>query len=231
MKKFLLDTKWIGALSIFIVSFVFAYLASGYAVKAIKAVSPTVVTEASQFLPITIENGAISEPKDTVISKNYGNEAAPLMVVLDTRVDEFSSDDIKNQGMYISRKFIYGVSAQKTEIRSFDSVPNMTIDRQLLIQGADWLETKSGGYIFAAILLSLIIYIGCAVLIYAAIIHLLVGKAMKVSFGRSLRVTTLGYLVLFILATTVVSIGIIVTFVLLAVINYCIDKCYPQKTE
>lgn len=231
MKKFLLDTKWIGALSIFIVSFVFAYLASGYAVKAIKAVSPTVVTEASQFLPITIENGAISEPKDTVISKNYGNEAAPLMVVLDTRVDEFSSDDIKNQGMYISRKFIYGVSTQKTEIRSFDSVPNMTIDRQLLIQGADWLETKSGGYIFAAILLSLIIYIGCAVLIYAAIIHLLVGKAMKVSFGRSLRVTTLGYLVLFILATTVVSIGIIVTFVLLAVINYCVDKCYPQKTE
>ena len=39
-------------------------------------------------------------------------------VVLDTRVDEFEASKLSNNGLYVSRKYIYGVSPQKTEIRS-----------------------------------------------------------------------------------------------------------------
>lgn len=224
MKNFLLEKKWTGVLCTLIVAFAVSYLSSSYAAKFVKAMAPTVVAEASDFLPITLEQGAITEPKETVISKNYGTNTAPILVVLDTRVDELNSTDLQAQGLYISRKFIYGVSSKKTEIRSFADLPDMTINHQMLENGAEWLEKYAGIYAFGILFVTILIYIAIAVLLYSAIIHLIIGKAMKSDFTRTLRVTTLSYLLLFVLGAITVSFGIIITFVLLLFANYAVAK-------
>lgn len=230
MEKTLLNTKWLGALSVAVVAFIFSFMVKNYAINAISAFMPTVVTEAAQFLPITIKNGAITEPKNALISKNYGNEQNPIMVVLDTRTDELSAENLKDQGVYISRKFFYGVSTEKTEIRSLSLLSDMTIDQQMLVQAAAWLEQYSGGYIFVTCFIALLIYFGCAILLYAALAHLIVGMAMKVGFSRTLRVTTLGYLALFIISSYTVSISFIITLVVLLGVNYLTAKYVPQQT-
>lgn len=229
MEKTLLNTKWLGATCVVLVSFIFSYLACNYAVKAMNTFMPTVVTEVSQFLPITVENGAIVEPKDTLISRNYGNDERPYMLVLDTRTDELNAENIKNQGLYISRKFIYAIARDKTEIRSLSSFANMTIDQEMLVQGAEWLEQKSSGYIFGFLFISLLLYLSIVILLYAAVVHLLLNTMQKVEFKRTLRVTTLAYLGLFIICTFTVSIGFIVTFILLFGANYLTAKYIPQN--
>lgn len=231
MDKTLLNTKWLGTICVVVVSLIIAFMASSYTVSALKTIMPTVVTESADFLPITVENGAIVAPKDTLISKTYGEGDNVFSVVLDTRTDELSAADITNQGVYVSRKFIYGVKSDKTEVRSLSQVSNITLDQEMLQQGAEWTEKHSGGYIFAAIFLSLLIYISLAILIYAALVQLFLGLAMKVGFGRTLRVTTLGYLALFIIGAFAIPTGFIVTLVLLLLANYLVAKHYPQKAE
>lgn len=224
MKDFLLNKKWTGVLCTIFVAFIISVIASNLAVKFVKAIAPTVVAEAADFLPITIEKETIIEPKETVIRKNYGTDSNPIWVVLDTRTDELSSTDLQNQGLYISRKFIYGVSAQKTEIRSFANMPDMTINYQMLSDGAQWMENHAGVYAFSILFISMLIYIGIAVLLYSAIIHLIIGKYLKLEFSQTLRVTTLSYLFLLVIGTLIVPLGIIVTFILLISANYAVAK-------
>lgn len=233
MKKLLLETKWVGALAVILFALVVSYYVSGWASTFIKQVRPTVVAELSEFLPITLENGEIVNPQGAYIRKTYGKtygpQNMPINIVLDTRSDSLSSDEIREQGLYVSRKYIYAVSKQKTEIRSFEDMPNATIDRQLLEAGADWLEQNAGIYIFGTLFLSLALIMALASLIYAALIQLLIGKMIKVNFARTLRVTTLGYVALAIFGMAVFSVGMIVKFVLLLAANYGVAKYVPQS--
>ena len=231
MDKTLLNTKWLGTICVVVVSLVIALMAGSYTINALKTIMPTVVTETADFLPITIENGAIVEPKDTVISKSYGKGNNTFSVVLDTRTDELSAADITTPGVYASRKFIYGVKSDRTEVRSLSEVSNITIDQEMMQSGADWIENHSGGYIYVTMFLSLLAYICFAILIYAALVQLFLGMALKVGFGRTLRVTTLGYLALFIIGAFAIPTGFIVTLVLLLLTNYLVAKHYPQKAE
>ena len=229
MKKLLLETKWIGALAVILFALVVSYYVSDWASTFIKQVRPTAVAELSEFLPITLENGEIVDPQGAYIRKTYGPQNMPINIVLDTRSDSLSSDEISEQGLYVSRKYIYAVSKQKTEIRSFEDMPNATIDRQLLEAGADWMEQNAGTYIFGTLFLSLALFMALASLIYAALIQLLIGKMIKVNFARTLRVTTLCYVALAIFGMAVFSIGVIVKFVLLLAANYGVAKCVPQS--
>ena len=228
MKKFLLETKWLGALVIVLFALVVSYFVSSRSSEFLKQIMPTVVSETSEFLPITIENGVIVEPQNAYISKNYGSETKPIRIVLDTRVDSLNAEDIKENGLYISRKYFYGITSQKTEIRDFADMPNMTFDRQGLEQGAQWVEQKSAGYIFGTLFVVLAVYMMLASLLYAALIHLLIGKMMKMEFASTLRVTTLGYVALSIFGVMAFSIGIIATFALLLIVNYLVAKYLPS---
>lgn len=231
MKKLLLNTKGIGALAVILFALVVSYYSANWASAFIKQVMPTAVTEISDFLPITIENGEIVYPQNAYIRKTYGTQNTAYNVVLNTQVDSLNTDDIKEQGLYISRKYIYAVSTQKTEIRDFEQMPNMTFDRQLLEAGADWMVNKSGIYVFLTLFVSVALFMGLASLIYAALVQLLIGKMLSVDFARTLRVTTLGYVALAIISLAVFSIGIIVKFVLLLAANYLVGKYIPQSAE
>ena len=235
MKKFLLEQKWIGVGFAIIVSLIIAWVATSKTVGFVQAVSPYISEEAQAFLPVTFENGMITEPQNTIIAKEYktGDEdnAAVIKVVLNTEVDELSSDDIKDSGVYFSRKYMYAVSPQKTEIRSLSDFPNMTVDHEMFDAGVKWLETKVGNYLFGIIFVMMLSWIGLAVVIYAAISQLLLGKVVPSAFARTLRITTLGYLVLLIIElVTGLGINILIKLVLLVLLNYFINKqFYPVE--
>ena len=232
MKSFLIEKKWIGVGLTVLFSLIVAWVTMSKTVEFVQVITPTISEEAKAFLPITIENGSITEPQNTVIVKEYPTtENKTVKVVLNTEVDELTSDDIKDTGIYFSRNYMYAVSAQKTEIRSLSDLPNMTVDQEMFDTGIKWLESKVSGWLFVTVFFMLLIYIGIAVLIYAGISQLLLGKVTASPFNRTVRITTLGYLALFIIAlATGWIMNILIKLVLFILLNYFISKkLYPVK--
>lgn len=234
MKKFLIEQKWVGVGLAIIMSLIIAWITTTKTVKFVQAVSPYISEEAKGFLPLTFEDGVITEPQNTVITKEYrygDNDEGVVRVVLNTEVDELSSDDIKDNGIYFSRKYMYAVSPQKTEIRTFEDFPNMTVDQEMFDTGMKWLETKVSGYLFVTVFFMLLAWIGIAVLLYAAISQLLLGRVVPSAFAHTLRITTLGYLALLIIElVTGFSINFLIKLVLLILLNYFINKqLYPVE--
>lgn len=231
MKKFLLETRWVGLLITAVFALIIAYIASNQAALFVKAVSPTVVVEAQDFLPVTIEKGTIVAPNDVIIHKSYSvGKDNYVEVVMNTQVDELSADAINNQGLYFSRKFMYVVSQQKTEIRSLSDFPDMVIDSEMFEAGVKWLEANVNKYLFLAIFIGLLGFFAVAILLYSALSQLLLGKYTTSDFPRTLRITTLTYVLLTALAWfAILPIGLIVKFVLILLANFGVNRiCYPK---
>ena len=231
MKKFLLETKWVGVLTVAIFALIVSFVASNQAALFVKTVSPTVVAEAQNFLPVTIANGTIVEPKDVIIHKSYAvGKDDSAEVVLNTQVDELSADAINNQGLYFSRKYMYAVSRQKTEIRSLADFPDMVIDSEMFEAGVKWLEANVNKYLFLAIFAGLLGFFAVAILLYSALSQLLLGKYISSEFPRTLRITTLAYVCLTALVWFVgLPIGWIAKFVLILLTNFGVNRiCYPK---
>jgi len=225
MKNFLIERKWVGFGLVVLFSLLIAWVTTTKTSLFLRTITPYVAQEAQSFLPVTIENGTIVEPKDTVISKEYVLRGKNISVVLNTEADELNTDEIKNSGIYFSRKFMYMVTPQKTEIRDLNEFENMTLDQESLDETAKWLEAKSESYLFVSIFIMLLSFFGLAILFYAALTQLLLGKVVNTDFYRTVRITTLAYLIL----TTIelfsgMPINILIKFVIIVIINYYINK-------
>lgn len=233
MKKFFLETRWIGLLAVLAFALVVARLATNAANAFVKENVPDLAAEARNFLPISIENGTIVEPAEALISKTYSDEEGEnsFYVVLNTQVDEASLNDLSGNGLYVTRKAVYVVSPEKTECRSLDMLPDMTVDGEKLDSLLSWLEKHLGKYLFVGIAVALFFFVSSAILLYSALAHLLVGMHFPVRFSRTLRITLWTYLVSTALAWFAgLPIGIIVKFILVLLANFVIDKCCRQQT-
>ena len=71
MKSFLIEKKWIGVGLTVLFSLIVAWVTMSKTVEFVQVITPTISEEAKAFLPITIENGSITEPQNTVIVKEY----------------------------------------------------------------------------------------------------------------------------------------------------------------
>ena len=72
-------------------------------------------------------------------------------MVLNTQVDELGVEDIQTPGLYLSRKAVYVVSEDKTELRSLSSVPDVRLDEEKLDAVQQWVEGKLDKAFFLAI--------------------------------------------------------------------------------
>jgi hypothetical protein len=231
MKKFLFETKWVGVGLVVIFSLIVAWITTTKTALFVKTVTPYVSQEVQAFLPVTFEKGVITEPENKVIAKEYVLGDTTLNVVLNTETDELSSDEIKKEGIYFSRKYMYGVTSNKTEIRDYSDIPDMTIDQEMFENGANWLSAHVGGYLFVTVFMMLLAYIGVAVLIYAGLTQLFIGKAVKTGFERTLRIATYGFLVCTVLELLCgFGINILIKLVAIVLLTYLINKqFYPVK--
>lgn len=232
MRKFLFETRWVGVALAVVFSLIVAWITTTKTALFVKTVTPYVAEEAQAFLPVTIENGTIVDPAGTVVTKEYVFGDTTIKVVLNTETDTLTSDDIKDTGFYFSRKYMYGVSSQKTEIRSLEDIPNMTIDQEMFEQGSKWLADHVGGYLFVSVFLLLLAYIGIAVLIYAGLTYLLLVKAGNNNFLLTLRVATLGFLFCTILELMFgFGINVLIKLVVILLLTYGVNKQFYDTTE
>ncbi|MBQ8672309.1 MAG: DUF1189 family protein [Alphaproteobacteria bacterium] len=232
MKNFLLNKKFIGAIAVFVYVICASIYFSQIMSDAIVQYSPVVAKEMEAFLPITIANGEIVEPKDTVIKRSYGNATDAFDVVLDTRVDEFDASSLKNQGLYVSRKYIYGVQKLKTEIRSLSELGDGTLDREKLNDFLQFLNANAGRYIFVISCGILLVFSICAILLYTIVMHWLMAMLFKIGFARTLRINSLAYVVISSLTLfTPIRISILLTLVIMIALNIGIDNVLKENQE
>ena len=222
MKELITKNKWMGFIAVLLYALISAFYTADVAVPLIKEYAPVIAKETEQFLPITIENNEIVDPADTVISKTYGSGRSEAKVVLDTRVDKFEASDLTEQGLYVSRKFIYAVSKQKIEIRSLESlrIPNMVIDRNIVKVWTDAIEHNVGKYIFGAVFAFMLVFSCAAILLYTVCMHWIIAIWFKSPFSQTIFINSITYVALGLLHILVTfNISIIVTFVALIAAN------------
>lgn len=223
----LINTKWLGALVLFVFILGFSTIASTRIKEALTEYGPKFLAEASEFLPITIENGQIVSPKDTVITRKY---LGAITVKLDTTTDELNTSDLGN-GVYITRRNFYTVTPQKIQIQSLSTFPNAIIDDSALEAIDNYVKNNSGWVLFAFIFIFYGAWSMAAILLYTVVMHWIVTLKYKVPFSRTLRVNTLVYVILSLFSALLwAPSGAIIRFILLLAVNFGVNA-YLSKTE
>jgi hypothetical protein len=194
MKEIFLDKKWIGAIALCIYALISSLYVSRVAKEFVAGYLPVVVEEAKSFLPITIQNGQIVDPHNQVISKTYGH--GKFNVVLDTRIDEFATTDLQTQGLYLSKKYLYGVRSDRIEVRSLSDLPDATLNNENLQSGAYFIQQKINNYLFIILFVVCISLSALMILIYTGIMHWLLHIMYGAKFAQTLRITTLFYVLI-----------------------------------
>jgi hypothetical protein len=186
MKK-LLAQKYLSLTVILLFSFVLAAYVANTIKEVLVQYAPTIGEEVEHFLPITIENGKIVYPENKVMSRCYMNDE--YCVVLDTTTDEIKAEDLK-QGVYISRKNIYMVTPQKTEIKPL-TLENTVIDNEVWQSMLETLVAKLPIITFVVLCLFLNIYVSGFILLCSGIIYFCKSWFSKSDFGQIFKVSTL----------------------------------------
>lgn len=232
MKEILLNKKWIGAAVLGVYSLIVAAFFTSFAVDIVKNTAPTVERELVDFLPITVDNGEIVEPKDKFISKTYGNGDDERKIVLDTNVDEFETSALKEKGLFISRKYVYFVSADKTEIHDLKNIPDVVVDEEVLHEVFDNLPSKAGKYIFFGVFIGFWIFAAAAIALYTLLMHWALAGMFHNPFTQTLRINTFAYIAVSALGMIAgFNIGVIATFVILGAANYGINKWLQEEQK
>ena len=225
MKEILLDKKWIGAGVLVIYSLLVAVFFTDLGVKFVNNAAPVIEREIDEFLPVTVSEGEITAPKDAYISKVYGSGRNEGRVVLDTRIDEFETSALKDKGVYISRKYIYAVSGEKTEIRSLATFPNMTIDEEVMSSLFKIIRERAGAYIFFTLFVCFLVFFACAIGLYTLVMYWPLKALYHNDFRQVLRINTLAYIVISALTLLLsFNLSIIITFVLLFGVNCGVNE-------
>lgn len=121
------NSKGIGALWIFILALIVAF-SSAYAAKKILPIGIPYLQEfADTFFPISIQNGKVVAPENTIISKIYHIEGQPLVITLNTTKDFLDENDHTN-GLYLTRSYLYSVTDDKIQRQKLTT--NITLLRQ-----------------------------------------------------------------------------------------------------
>lgn len=195
MKK-LLGKNWVGVVCVILVALLSGIITGTTLTKAYQTYSPQFIQEVKQILPITIKDGEIISPKDTIIKKTYTFEDSkiPLDVVLDTRVDEFRSSFAPNGGIYITKKCLYAVNKNEVKANCFnDIIDELVIDEAFLTEKSALIEKYLGVGVAVILSVLLVIFYYIALLIYSLIIKLVLSIWIKCSFRQILLVNSLLY--------------------------------------
>lgn len=230
--KFLLTAKWLGAAVFILMCLANSLYFSGAVGEVMNTYLPIVKNNAADFLPITIEDGMIAKPENTLIEKTYGDGNSKFKVVLDTRTEEFEPSTFKESGLYISRSAVYTYNANKNETRinGLRDVPNMVIDKEVTDAFFNGAEHYIIPLFFGFTLLGLILYGLIIMGIYSLVLHWIMSAVYKAPYRQTLRVTLYSYVFISILGMlNVASHTFWLGFILSAVANLAVNM--PKKPE
>ena len=170
--------------------------------------------------------------QDTIISKTYGDANSKFEIVLDTRKDAFDTSALSTPGMYVSKKYIYVVNEQKTEVRSFASMklPNMVLDKEVVQTWSDYAQKKLGKYLFVTTFLLMLLYVFSAVVLYTAVMHWLIAKFFNVRFSQTFMLNAFTYTAIALIGLfTGFNLSVLVTLVALVAVNVAVNAAWKEN--
>ena len=196
MKKFL-TKKWLAPIVLFAYVLTLSLFLVNKITPSLKELLPVVIQESDAFLPITIQNGEIVEPVNTVINKSYSNNGETFNITLDTRTEKLDLNSLSNEGIYLSKKCIYMVSKEETRVRCLSSSQSqepIVITKETVERLADYLNKHMGTFlgVFFAVILFVVLYL--IILFYTIIMHWIVALLTKTTFGQTLFINTFVYI-------------------------------------
>lgn len=233
MKNFLAK-KWLGPLFLVLYAVGLSLFLVHKITPYIQEAAPVITQEAGNFLPITFQNGEIVQPENAYIHKSYTEGNETFHVILDTRTDTLDLSTLPNDGIYLSKKCLYIVSPDESKVRCFDSATQspdpIVLDEEMIKNFMDKVEKYAGGFLI--VFMSIFSFIGfyIVILFYTVIMHWIVALLFKTTFGQTLFVNTLTYIVCSLLeATTPFSIGFLMKIVLFVCVNWIVCKSANEK--
>lgn len=231
MKKFL-TKKWLGPVCLFVYVLGISLFLTFQISPALKEVFPKITQEADAFLPITIQNGEIVEPADTVINKSYSSDGKKFNITLDTRTEKLDLNALPDSGIYFSRKCVYIVSDEETKVRcspSAQSQEPIIITKDVVEKLVGVLSKYMNAFLSAVFVVVLFVAFYCTILFYTIIMHWIVALLTKTTFGQTLFVNTFVYMACNLLEIfTPININFLIKVILFICINVVICKCIKK---
>lgn len=228
----LLKKTGIGFLLMLLLAVVISVTIAQSGEEAYIFVKPKIQQEASAFLPIVFENGAIAEPKDAVISRSFSEGNKTYNFVLNTQVDVLDTSTLDN-GLYVTRTNLYAVDTEKgqTKIQTLSNMPNMVITNEVVKLFFENAAKYVYPTIFVIALVIMIAFWYVAILLYTAVMYLPFSKFFNNDFAQTFRVNQLVYLALTAISYFFgTSVKIILTLGLMLAVNYCVNKALAKKS-
>ena len=226
MKKFL-TKKWLGPLFLFVYVLVTSLFLVHQITPQLKAIFPVITQEAGAFLPITIQNGEVVQPENALISKTYTLQDGTFNVVLDTRTEKLDLNTLSPNSIYFSRKCVYIVSPEETKERCFpeSSSEPIVITEEMVKNLMDNLGEHVDTFLTGVLIISLFLGFYFVILFYTIILHWIIALLARTSFGQTLFINTLLYILYNLVETfTPITLGFWIRVVLFICINVVICK-------
>lgn len=231
MKK-IITNKWFGLVVVSVFSLIIALFVASQIKPMFQDVSDGFLKESGEFLPITLKNGEIVSPANTEIRKTYKADKDEVLVVLDTRVDEFTASSLTQEGLYVSKKCVYAVSDKKVETRCFKDTLNtdeeFVLTQEMVEKGMKYINKYIGIFLGFVAFIGIFIFCYAAIAIYTCLMHWMIAWWFKKPFSQTFFTNTWMYILIQCVALGLaLTFGFWATFVLLLATNVVI--CAKNK--
>ena len=105
---YVIKGKGIGALWLLLFSALFAFISAYKLHRELPQAVPYIQQFADEFLPITIENGKVVTPEETVKTHTYDFGGESFVVTIDTTKDVI--EEGAKPGIYLTKSYLYSVA-------------------------------------------------------------------------------------------------------------------------
>ena len=233
MKSFL-DKKWIGPIIVLLYALVCSLFFTYNYTPNLKEFIIKANKEIQNFLPITVHNGEITEPKDTIITKTFSDKNESFTITLNTKSDTLDILTLPD-GIYISKKCVYTIVGTKKEVQCFvpSYPPEPTVITSESIQKiTSNINTFINFFLAGTIIIIAYIIMYIIILFYTALIHWIIALFYKTHFSQTLFINTLICALLTLFETTkLLKFNFFITITLCIVINFIISKNVNEKKQ
>lgn len=203
----LLKKKWVGALLLIITCFYMSFDISRTFNDLYQYIAPTLKQEVGYFLPISIEDGVIVEPKNKIIQKQYGDKNK-ITVELNTETEELDVNNL-NDGFYVTKNNLYIVNKAKNKerVQSLENFPNIKINEEIFSSALVSFEQYAYKTILVGGGILFLLWGFLSISFTSAIASIFIPERWNFKFRNILRVNTLMFVVYLI-----VNFGLLIDF-------------------
>ena len=235
MKNFL-TKKWIGPLIVLLYAISLSLFFTHNYTPLIKGIVNVIDKEVQDFLPITIQNGEITHPIDSIITKTIPIDTETFTITLNTKTDTLDIFNLTQDGIYITKKCIYTITKTEKEAQCFSPShpPEPIIITSKGVQEViNSIHTFINFFLAGTIIALSYLMLYIIIFFYSALMHWIVALFYKTSFSQTLFVNTLILSTIALLGTLnlVIKCNFFIELILCTIINFIICRYTNERKQ